>query len=523
MDGGSSSLPLSPPPPQVYLRRPVPPPEPAQPPKVHYFRSPAPIPIFSGRAPVQRNGSRPLMPPPPAPHAFPAAQAPPRPQPPPQGPAAKEQLPPRPPLPPHAMLPPRPPQPPPGAVAMLPPPAPQAVPKGQEKATPPFNDENIGIGNSQTEVNREGTVQGHDKASATAPVKVIKRPKKVQAAKRTLDGSDIGTIEGDAGPLFSSNHCRYDSSLSLLTKKFISLLRRAEDGTIDLNKAAEMLEVQKRRIYDITNVLEGVDLIEKTLKNMIRWKGFDMSKPKETELQISSLKEELESLNVEEDRLDVEIREAKDKLEALKLDEDKRKFRYVLKEDISKLPHFQGYTLIAINAPRGTCLEVPDPYEDKFKYGELGFTDEHYRIIVRSSMGPIDCYLLSSEQETFNPDHQVMPNNSKPVATVGSAQAGQHMDCDPHQSVQHMDCDPHQSVQKMDCDQNETVQQMHCDSSRAPKKGESDGACTHTSEPSRRPESTAGILRIVPSYADADADYWFASDPDLSVTDTWGS
>ena len=33
-----------------------------------------------------------------------------------------------------------------------------------------------------------------------------------------------------------------------------------------------ILQVQKRRIYDITNVLEGVDLIEKGLKNMIRWK-----------------------------------------------------------------------------------------------------------------------------------------------------------------------------------------------------------------------------------------------------------
>jgi transcription factor E2F3 len=34
-----------------------------------------------------------------------------------------------------------------------------------------------------------------------------------------------------------------------------------------------MLEVQKRRIYDITNVLEGIGLIEKTIKNKIRWKG----------------------------------------------------------------------------------------------------------------------------------------------------------------------------------------------------------------------------------------------------------
>jgi transcription factor E2F3 len=55
------------------------------------------------------------------------------------------------------------------------------------------------------------------------------------------------------------------------------LLKQAPDGILDLNNAAETLEVQKRRIYDITNVLEGIGLIEKTLKNRIRWKGLDDS------------------------------------------------------------------------------------------------------------------------------------------------------------------------------------------------------------------------------------------------------
>ena len=41
---------------------------------------------------------------------------------------------------------------------------------------------------------------------------------------------------------------------------------------IDLNKASELLDVQKRRIYDITNVLEGIDLIVKKSKNNIKWK-----------------------------------------------------------------------------------------------------------------------------------------------------------------------------------------------------------------------------------------------------------
>lgn len=37
--------------------------------------------------------------------------------------------------------------------------------------------------------------------------------------------------------------------------------------------AAVELDVQKRRIYDITNVLEGIDLICKTIKNKVKWIG----------------------------------------------------------------------------------------------------------------------------------------------------------------------------------------------------------------------------------------------------------
>ena len=65
---------------------------------------------------------------------------------------------------------------------------------------------------------------------------------------------------------------RYDTSLGLLTKKFVGLIRRSSSGVLDLNEAAELLSVQKRRIYDITNVLEGIGLIEKKSKNNIQWR-----------------------------------------------------------------------------------------------------------------------------------------------------------------------------------------------------------------------------------------------------------
>ena len=40
-----------------------------------------------------------------------------------------------------------------------------------------------------------------------------------------------------------------------------------------MNEAANELDVPKRRIYDITNVLEGVGVLEKRSKNTVAWKG----------------------------------------------------------------------------------------------------------------------------------------------------------------------------------------------------------------------------------------------------------
>jgi hypothetical protein len=39
--------------------------------------------------------------------------------------------------------------------------------------------------------------------------------------------------------------CRYDSSLGMLTKKFLNLINKADDGVLDLNHAADMLQVRE--------------------------------------------------------------------------------------------------------------------------------------------------------------------------------------------------------------------------------------------------------------------------------------
>ena len=111
-----------------------------------------------------------------------------------------------------------------------------------------------------------------------------------------LDADPSAGADGDKGDssiaMPKQKTCRYDSSLGLLTKKFISLIQNAPDGVLDLNQAATSLGVQKRRIYDITNVLEGIGLIEKRSKNNIQWKGMGVTSTTDIEQELDSLKEQ---------------------------------------------------------------------------------------------------------------------------------------------------------------------------------------------------------------------------------------
>ena len=82
------------------------------------------------------------------------------------------------------------------------------------------------------------------------------------------DDDDDGDDGDGAGETKMS---RAENSLSLLTTRFLDLLHKAPDNSVDLNEAAVVLDTQKRRVYDITNVLEGIGLIEKMSKNKIKW------------------------------------------------------------------------------------------------------------------------------------------------------------------------------------------------------------------------------------------------------------
>lgn len=241
----------------------------------------------------------------------------------------------------------------------------------------------------------------------------LKTPKgKGRAALRSPDSPKT--------PKSPSEKTRYDTSLGLLTKKFIQLLSQSPDGVLDLNKAAEVLKVQKRRIYDITNVLEGIHLIKKKSKNNVQWMGCSLSEDGGMLAQCQGLSKEVTELSQEEKKLDELIQSCTLDLKLLTEDSENQRLAYVTYQDIRKISGLKDQTVIVVKAPPETRLEVPDPIES-------------LQIHLASTQGPIEVYLCPEETETHSPmkannqDHN--GNIPKPTSKDLASSNSGHNDC----------------------------------------------------------------------------------------------
>uniref|UniRef100_A0AC34QNK5 E2F/DP family winged-helix DNA-binding domain-containing protein n=1 Tax=Panagrolaimus sp. JU765 TaxID=591449 RepID=A0AC34QNK5_9BILA len=181
---------------------------------------------------------------------------------------------------------------------------------------------------------------------------------------------------------------RQQRSLSHLTEQFIKYLQSKPAGMVDLNQCAEDLKVtQKRRIYDITNVLEGIGLISKKNKNVIFWKGGQLRKPgggiemKPAESdRLYQLKSELTDLEREERLLDTHIKWLKQCVKNLSETEDNYKYAYATYADITQC--FPDSQTFVIQAPKDTKFVTPNHMPN----------DGTYKLQALGSAGPINAF-----------------------------------------------------------------------------------------------------------------------------------
>lgn len=209
-------------------------------------------------------------------------------------------------------------------------------------------------------------------------------PAKTPRGRGGAAASNGARLKTPRTPKSPPEKTRYDTSLGLLTKKFVDLLAQSSDGVLDLNLAAETLQVQKRRLYDITNVLEGIHLIKKKSKNNIQWMGCSLLEVEGALSQRQRLTAEVSALADEEQRLEQLIQRCSLDMRHMSELPGNQKYAYVTYQDI-KQGSLRDQTVIVVKAPTDTKLEVPDP-------------EESLSIHLTSTKGPIEVLLCPDEE-----------------------------------------------------------------------------------------------------------------------------
>ncbi|XP_063726908.1 uncharacterized protein LOC134854541 [Symsagittifera roscoffensis] len=172
-----------------------------------------------------------------------------------------------------------------------------------------------------------------------------------------------------------------DGSLAQTSRRFVEYIQKFSGPPVDLNVMALKIKCPKRRLYDITNVLEGIGLLEKVSKNKVQWiccGGCDISFD---HVNIASIKNELADLEKTEADLDLRVRALQDQYEKEIEDCINNRFGYVKHQAVRGVNELgANRLLIFANGPKNTEFSV--------------YSSE--KLAIRSHSGPIELFVAST-------------------------------------------------------------------------------------------------------------------------------
>ncbi|OHT13178.1 transcription factor E2F [Tritrichomonas foetus] len=167
----------------------------------------------------------------------------------------------------------------------------------------------------------------------------------------------------------SQNADKEKRTLVTLTQDFLNVLTSSEGKEVDLSQCENDLGVSKRRLYDVTNVLAGIGVVERSGKAKVKWIGCGKSKD-----EMSMIQEYTEK----EAELDKMISFIDQQLESISTSSELAEHGWVSYDDILTLAQNPGMCMYSLKGPTNLTILAPE--------GENG---EHH-LVCTSPNGGID-------------------------------------------------------------------------------------------------------------------------------------
>ena len=217
---------------------------------------------------------------------------------------------------------------------------------------------------------------------------------------------------------------RQENSLGELTKNFIDCVKSKGLEQININEIVKKLKVKKRRIYDITNVLEGIGYIKKLGKNQIKWIKTEFLKENLiTNNEDSNKINYFLELQKENEKLDLFLNEINLEFEKLSEKQETKQYSYVTYDDLKNLAENNNNKMIAIKAPLDTSIEIIDSKNIKDIKENINniFNDDkeilddlqkENQIFMESKNGEISVYVIFNNERENSINYSNNENNN---------------------------------------------------------------------------------------------------------------
>ena len=175
---------------------------------------------------------------------------------------------------------------------------------------------------------------------------------------------------------------RQENSLCQLTKKVLQYIKSKKKLNININELVKELGVKKRRIYDITNVLQGIGYIEKKGKNEIIWIKNHLLNKKD--IKIKNL------LKIYKQRNDLNklLNNSIEELNSISSKSDFNKYGYITFMDLINYSKNENLDLLIVKANIGCKVNILDKKSSKktseeilsqFQDGKIELKQKNYK------------------------------------------------------------------------------------------------------------------------------------------------
>lgn len=196
-----------------------------------------------------------------------------------------------------------------------------------------------------------------------------------------------------------------------------------------MNEVVRKLKVQKRRIYDITNVLEGIGFIEKSGKNEIQWKGeSNISEELKSDSEVIKFRKEIRNAKRINKEYESHIEMLHNSFNQLASSPEYSKLAYIGYTDLSRLSasqEFRDKKMIVIKSPTNAIMEVSNPTELEVYFenlrqnasrGDVEAQEElerlsdlegkKYLLSMSSKVDEIMVYMIENDSENNHPSSE---------------------------------------------------------------------------------------------------------------------